>query len=881
MAKNYSNLTYSQDNIMPMPLSMKRTTPGALDHTSTWTNWDEMVAYVHGDTSNDYLGNPRMGAAAYVGQVLTFCGKKTEDSPSVVEAYIIGDEAGTLIKLASTTASGDLASDIVQLQSQVNTLIATVGIAAEGSNAATGLFKAIDDVEAIAESKVASVAKGDNSITIGGSAAEPTVAVAISSDSDNSLSLVSDGLKVVAPEYTLEKLATTTEGAFATYQLKKGSSYVGAKIDIPKDMVVSGGSVETFRAGALPSGVTTPGTYIVLTLANAESTTLYIPVDSLIEYVTGGSTEDVIINVTADTHVATATLTEAVKAKLNKADSALQAADIITGSNNGTFRVKTGVGADASPIYKDVSIHGLGSAAYKAETEFDTAGAADNVKSELLGDTVNPGAETIRGVKKVADEAKEAIEALDVSNNVDSALATLAVTDASSAGQFVTAVNQTKGKISVSRAALQESDIPALSTGKISGLDSILNGKADKGTTLADYGITNAYTTTDVENRLGELGTKQVEGSPVAKTVKEYVDEAKAAATYNDAPLSNRVTTNEEAIAAINHPATGIYAQAKNYADGLASNYDAAGAAQGVKDELLGASANPGAETIRGVKKSVEELTTTVGNKVASVTAADNSITVGGTATAPTVGVKVDSASDNALSLSAAGLKVVVPAAPEYSVAKQVNSGDYAAIYHITKDGVQVGDAINIPKDLVVQSGTVETYAAGSLPAGVATAGTYIKLVIQNQEQPLYINAASLIEYVTSGSGVNDKIQVTVDPNTHKVTADIKAGAIMNVDVNDNAAIAQSKINGLVDALAARLQGIKLGTDTANIAVSDGIGTVPVASASAFGVVKSSTAENQVTVNADGTMTVNQINVSMLVQDDGEDFIISGGGAAG
>ena len=44
---------------------------------------------------------------------------------------------------------------------------------------------------------------------------------------------------------------------------------------------------------------------------------------------------------------------------------------------------------------------------------------------------------------------------------------------------------------------------------------------------------------------------------------------------------------------------------------------------------------------------------------------------------------------------------------PVYDIVKDTDSGDYAAIYHLTKDGVNTGAAINIPKDLFVKSGEV------------------------------------------------------------------------------------------------------------------------------------------------------------------------------
>ena len=57
----------------------------------------------------------------------------------------------------------------------------------------------------------------------------------------------------------------------------------------------------------------------------------------------------------------------------------------------------------------------------------------------------------------------------------------------------------------------------------------------------------------------------------------------------------------------------------------------------------------------------VEALATEIDNKVASVGAGDTSVTVGGTATAPTVAVKISAAEGNAIALADDGLKVIIP----------------------------------------------------------------------------------------------------------------------------------------------------------------------------------------------------------------------------
>ena len=85
---------------------------------------------------------------------------------------------------------------------------------------------------------------------------------------------------------------------------------------------------------------------------------------------------------------------------------------------------------------------------------------------------------------------------------------------------------------------------------------------------------------------------------------------------------------------------------------------------------------------------------------------------------------------------------------PVYDIVKDTDSGDYAAIYHLTKDGTNTGAAINIPKDLFVKSGEIVDNPAGQ------PAGKYIKLTLQNQDEPIYINVADLVDAYTAGNGI-------------------------------------------------------------------------------------------------------------------------------
>lgn len=113
-----------------------------------------------------------------------------------------------------------------------------------------------------------------------------------------------DGLS----DYTVTVTPSTPDGVAKRYNIKQTATNLDVNIDIPKDMVLKSGTVETkAEAGAWGEA----GTYLHLVLANATEDNIYINVGSLIEYVTSGSKvgDQIVIDVSAD-HKVTATLTE-------------------------------------------------------------------------------------------------------------------------------------------------------------------------------------------------------------------------------------------------------------------------------------------------------------------------------------------------------------------------------------------------------------------------------------------------------------------------------------------------------------------------------------------------------------------------------------------
>lgn len=142
---------------------------------------------------------------------------------------------------------------------------------------------------------------------------------------------------------------------------------------------------------------------------------------------------------------------------------------------------------------------------------------------------------------------------------------------------------------------------------------------------------------------------------------------------------------------------------------------------------------------------------------------------------------------------------------------------------------------INTPKDLVVQSGKVVDVKDGKdsdgtdVPAGVAD-GKYVKLTIQNQDDPIYINVADLVDVYTGGA--NAEATVSID-NANEITVAInkvaatkviyKAAAEDAAEVTVSAAIADLQgqlddidIDGDIDAKIAELDATVSIEDTEN-----------------------------------------------------------------
>ena len=214
-------------------------------------------------------------------------------------------------------------------------------------------------------------------------------------------------------------------------------------------------------------------------------------------------------------------------------------------------------------------------------------------------------------------------------------------------------------------------------------------------------------------------------------------------------------------------------AYAKEYADGLAGNYEAAGSvatAQEALEALIAAEEQraTGVEgglaerigVVEGDLGTVENLNTTAKNDlVSAINEVRASVQAGGTAAAITI--STETTTDGMLK--------------SYSLFQGEN---------------KVG-TIDIPKDMVVESGEVVVNPEGQ------PEGTYIKLVLANVEAPLFINVASLVDIYKAKANAT-QIQITVDANTREISAAIVAGSVGTAELADNAVVTAKIADGNV-----------------------------------------------------------------------------------
>ena len=170
------------------------------------------------------------------------------------------------------------------------------------------------------------------------------------------------------------------------------------------------------------------------------------------------------------------------------------------------------------------------------------------------------------------------------------------------------------------------------------------------------------------------------------------------------------------------------------------------------------------------------------GGGINNLTAVDGTIVLAdGVGGGKSIGVAIAPNDNNALVAVNGGLFVPTVAIPEYSIEKQSSAEDgFAASYKLKKvvngEVSYVGDTINIAKDLVLQSVTLETVVETDVPyVGAVIGDPYICMVFNDiGASNIYVPVKDLVDKFKPGTGIsidNNVISVKISDNSHGLVA--------------------------------------------------------------------------------------------------------------
>jgi len=179
---------------------------------------------------------------------------------------------------------------------------------------------------------------------------------------------------------------------------------------------------------------------------------------------------------------------------------------------------------------------------------------------------------------------------------------------------------------------------------------------------------------------------------------------------------------------------------------------------------------------------------------------------------AKSIGVAISTQTGNALVAVEGGLFVPAVVVPEYAIEKQEIAEDGFGVSYKLKKTVgeevsYVGDAINIPKDLVLKSATLETVAEADVPyTGAVVGDPYIHMVFNDADaSDIFVPVKGLVDTYTAGDGIeiiDNVISVKIAAESHGLVA-VEGGLSINLATADSAGAMSAADKIALDTLVA------------------------------------------------------------------------------
>lgn len=255
--------------------------------------------------------------------------------------------------------------------------------------------------------------------------------------------------------------------------------------------------------------------------------------------------------------------------------------------------------------------------------------------------------------------------------------------------------------------------------------------------------------------------------------------------------VDGKADANATAIEAINNVDTGILKTAQTYADTKVQEL-ADGQVATNKSDI--AKLNGDASTDGSVAKAVKDSADAIDAKIGTLADLDTTVKTD----------LVNAINEVRAAVDAGGT------GSQVTIDTSATTEGYLKSYTI-KQGENTVGVIDIPKDLVVTAGEVVVNPEGQ------TAGTYVKLTIANQEAPIYINVADLVDAYTAQSSAT-QIQLAISA-TNEISATIVAGSVGTTELS-------SEVNTTLGQVATN----KTNIEALQALVGEGFEAIPEAS---------------------------------------------------
>ena len=302
--------------------------------------------------------------------------------------------------------------------------------------------------------------------------------------------------------------------------------------------------------------------------------------------------------------------------------------------------------------------------------------------------------------------------------------------------------------------------------------------------------------------------------------------------------VSDIATEAKEALEALNDADTGVLKTAKDYADEKVKELSD-GQVKTNKEaiEKLNGNAETEGSVAKAVKDASDAINAVIGDVEEGKTVVEmiedviangyddtevreliGDVTTLKTTEKDSVVGAINEVSD-AVTNAANGAKV--------TVTTDTTTEGYLKTYTIKQGDTEISK-IDIPKDLVVTAGEVVVNPDGQ------TAGTYVKLTIANQDAPIYINVADLVDAYTAQADAT-QIQLAIS-DTNEISATIVAGSVGTTELADSAVttakivdknVTLAKLEDSVQATLAQVETNKDDIEALQTLMGEGVEAIP------------------------------------------------------